>query len=387
MDLNDTILGSIGIAATNIYFSSSILTLVVPEGDNSSSLFSAANTLSFNSTNITSDYLTAMGQTVSLTTNSQFESFVQFNISATLTFSMSASQLEVMQLVVQSGATTLSSSALIFVNGQSMLIAQGTILVSANSGIVSTLNQCDSLCSCSGEGTENCTEGPPLSFPLAWSGTNFSLPSSVQSLIQVIDAFNISIIATTLEITNSSIQASAVGIYTNTTIISAQGNISAQGLGCRSKTGLGCGYYDVTLNQLLACSGTGGSYGGLGGSSAPDTCTLLAPRRTYGSVVFPTNKGSGGGNPLTNNLSSGGGLIVIQTYMLSIDSTSEINADGLGGLYGGGGGSGGSINVQTAYVSGKGEISAMGGVGKSSGGGGRISLQLMMWLNGSIVQP
>ena len=201
-------------------------------------------------------------------------------------------------------------------------------------------------------------------------------------------AFDISILANTLVInSNSSVQASGVGIYTNTTHIANQSNVSAQGLGCRSKTGLGCGYYDLTLNQLLACSGTGGSYGGLGGSSAPDTCTLLAPRRSYGSLVFPTNKGSGGGNPLTNSLSAGGGLIVVQTYMLSIDTNSEINVDGAGGLFGGGGGSGGSINIQTAFVAGGGQLSAEGGFGKSSGGGGRISLQLMLWANSTISQP
>jgi hypothetical protein len=55
-------------------------------------------------------------------------------------------------------------------------------------------------------------------------------------------------------------------------------------------------------------------------------------------------------------------------------------------MFGGGGGSGGSINIQTAYVQGSGQLSAEGGIGKSSGGGGRISLQLMMWTNSRFVQ-
>lgn len=36
--------------------------------------------------------------------------------------------------------------------------------------------------------------------------------------------------------------------------------------------GQGCGYFDTELNQLLSCTGTGGSYGGLGGNSSPLSC-------------------------------------------------------------------------------------------------------------------
>jgi len=88
-------------------------------------------------------------------------------------------------------------------------------------------------------------------------------------VLPFLEAFNVTVMASTLIVNGSSISASGVGVYANNTQIINQGNISAQGLGCQSKIGLGCGYYDLTLNLLLACSGTGGSYGGLGGSSAP----------------------------------------------------------------------------------------------------------------------
>lgn len=203
------------------------------------------------------------------------------------------------------------------------------------------------------------------------------------------NTFVVAVIANQLTVNLlSSIEGSGIAVYANTLILANVSNISAQGLGCLSKNGLGCGYYDLTLNQLLACTGSGGSYGGLGGSSAPDTCTLLASRRTYGNLTFPTNKGSGGGNPLTNNFSAGGGLVFVQTTQFFMDGTSEINVDGLPGLFGGGGGSGGSINIQTASVNGaSGQLSAQGGSGRSSGGGGRISLQFMQWANASLQQP
>lgn len=45
--------------------------------------------------------------------------------------------------------------------------------------------------------------------------------------------------------------------------------VNTTGLGFPSGTGYGCGYFSEVLNQLLGCSGTGGSYGGYGGNSSP----------------------------------------------------------------------------------------------------------------------
>jgi len=49
------------------------------------------------------------------------------------------------------------------------------------------------------------------------------------------------------------------------------------------------------LNQLLGCSGSGGSHGGFGGSSGPDNCNLLMSRPPYGRESLPHLPGSGGG--------------------------------------------------------------------------------------------
>ena len=46
-------------------------------------------------------------------------------------------------------------------------------------------------------------------------------------------------------------------------------SISSTGLGFKSDSGQGCGYFDEVLNQLLGCMGSGGSHGGFGGNSYP----------------------------------------------------------------------------------------------------------------------
>jgi hypothetical protein len=58
--------------------------------------------------------------------------------------------------------------------------------------------------------------------------------------------------------------------------------LNVSGLGFPSGTGYGCGYFDEVLNQLLACTGTGGSHGGYGGNSWPDSCNLLMSNPPYG---------------------------------------------------------------------------------------------------------
>lgn len=58
--------------------------------------------------------------------------------------------------------------------------------------------------------------------------------------------------------------------------------INTSGLGYPSGMGNGCGYFDEVLNQLLGCTGTGGSYGGFGGNSGPDNCNLLMSNPPYG---------------------------------------------------------------------------------------------------------
>lgn len=69
-------------------------------------------------------------------------------------------------------------------------------------------------------------------------------------------------------IIDSTLRISVVAIY-STYITFTNSIINTTGLGFPSGTGYGCGYFDEALNQLLGCSGTGGSYGGYGGNSSP----------------------------------------------------------------------------------------------------------------------
>jgi hypothetical protein len=79
-------------------------------------------------------------------------------------------------------------------------------------------------------------------------------------------------------------------------------------------------------------------------------------------------------------VSSGGGVINIQTNMLIIQN-SILLANGISGIQGGGGGSGGSISIDfmNSNTFGSIVISVNGGDGKSSGGGGRIRYYNHNW--------
>jgi len=103
--------------------------------------------------------------------------------------------------------------------------------------------------------------------------------------------------------------------------------------------------------------GTGGSYGGVG---------FQAAGPCYGSIVAPTNLGSGG------QLGSGGGAILLTVGgMSSIDGL--VCADGA--PQGDRVGSGGSIWLTSGALSGGGTIRANGGVSLfQAGGGGRVAL-------------
>lgn len=71
-----------------------------------------------------------------------------------------------------------------------------------------------------------------------------------------------------ISINNSSIVISVISIYTPALSI-VNSSLDNSGLGYSSGTGLGCGYFDEVLNQLLGCTGTGASHGGYGGNSEP----------------------------------------------------------------------------------------------------------------------
>ena len=139
-------------------------------------------------------------------------------------------------------------------------------------------------------------------------------------------------------------------------------NVSGQGFGV--ETGPGAG---VTSNS----GGSGGGYGGNGGRYSAG-----AGGAGYGSILQPTDLGSGGGGGYYGSGGSGGGSIrLIVGGTLQVDGSLVSNGTD-GGSYGGGGG-GGSVYLTAGTLSGSGLISARGGnraYGASGGGGGRIAL-------------
>ena len=168
---------------------------------------------------------------------------------------------------------------------------------------------------------------------------------------------------------------------TSTIMVDGRGHNAASGPGAggSASVGDGRGY------------GGGGGYGGVGGRSWVGTESTVVPGGpAYGSIIDPTDLGSGGGTA-TGYWSvgvggSGGGVI-----QLNIDGTltvdGSVTADGAdgqdGGITAGGGGSGGSIHVTAGTLAGTGLISADGGDGGTSahvhrqgggGAGGRIAV-------------
>jgi hypothetical protein len=126
------------------------------------------------------------------------------------------------------------------------------------------------------------------------------------------------------------------------------------------------GSIDVTgkgysINQGPGAGNQSGTYGGHGGYDS-------TPGDTYGSVIAPTNLGSGGDN------GRGGGAV-----MLSVSGTTELYGDitANGADATGDTGSGGSVNLTTAVLLGDAEIQARGGQATGgNGGGGRIAVKL-----------
>jgi len=117
----------------------------------------------------------------------------------------------------------------------------------------------------------------------------------------------------------------------------------------------------------------GGSYGGQGGRYQGQS----GDGDTYGSVLAPTNCGSG---PGTSGVTDGGGAA-----RLIVGGATTVNgaiiADGSDGTSGYCGGSGGSIYLTTTTLSGSGVVRAGGGddpdrTDVGQGGGGRVSVVL-----------
>ncbi len=127
--------------------------------------------------------------------------------------------------------------------------------------------------------------------------------------------------------------------------------------------------------------GTGGAgHGGEGGT------TINVGGISYGSILAPTNAGSGAGGTRYPSYNGGDGGGVIR-----IDASNEVLVNGLISADGGSGdgyagaGSGGSVYITCRTIDGSGTISAAGGIGRGNGvnnpnrsagggGGGRVSI-------------
>jgi len=178
-----------------------------------------------------------------------------------------------------------------------------------------------------------------------------------------------------------------VSIQAGSVTVAAGGTISADGQGYTGGQGPGAG-----ASVLI---GGGGSYGGSGGSGCLSVYWFEIGGGTYGSLLLPTDLGSGGGNGSAwytqDTGGSGGGAIELSVAQnLVLDGT--ISAAGQCGpvvyAYGSpiisaGGGSGGSILIEANNLAGGGSIQAEGGSGNTGGGvwagiggggGGRIAV-------------
>jgi hypothetical protein len=157
-------------------------------------------------------------------------------------------------------------------------------------------------------------------------------------------------------------------------IIEAGGAITANGKGFAGGIGPGAG---GSFSTSFGFTGGGGGYGGYGGANF----TNLGGGNYYGSVLSPTDFGSGGGQgagtfPNSRGGAGGGAIRLTVNGMLLLNGT--LGADGGNGIaQGSGGGSGGSVWLTLGRLSGNGRISANGGSGEmplgGGGAGGRIA--------------
>jgi len=166
--------------------------------------------------------------------------------------------------------------------------------------------------------------------------------------------------------------ASSVTVLGNATIQSGA-QITADGGGFFGNQGSGAGSFGTSVQGYAM--GTGGSYGGYGGSSALSG----APGISYGSILQPVSAGSGGGCFTPPYSQSAGGGAVQMTVNGTLDLEGSISANGATPFAEGcGGGSGGSVWLNVGALTGAGAIFANGSEGippyNGGGGGGRIAI-------------
>jgi hypothetical protein len=144
------------------------------------------------------------------------------------------------------------------------------------------------------------------------------------------------------------------------------------------------------------CVGNGGSYGTTGGVAGQNCTTPGAAAPTYGQPTLrPIIGGSGGSGGTASTVpgsaggsggGGGGALVVASSGTITLNSASQILADGGSGsagnggnALGGGGGSGGAIRLIANTIVSNGSLYARGGTGAQLGAGagglGRIRLE------------
>ena len=162
-----------------------------------------------------------------------------------------------------------------------------------------------------------------------------------------------------MHMTNSTAESRRLRITVNGNLLITNAAISGDSCGYIAQNGPG-GF------------GVGAASGGAhGGAAAGDS--LFVNKQTYGSIIAPTNLGSGG---VSSTASPGGGAI-----LLTVAGTTTVATAGMitanGGSSGNRGGSGGSIYLTTGWLTGSGTIQAKGGgAALNNGGGGRVAIIL-----------
>ena len=150
---------------------------------------------------------------------------------------------------------------------------------------------------------------------------------------------------------------------------------------------------DLTINGNLTINGTmdaiargyrggygpgkpshsygGSSHGGLGSFGNGGTLANGGP--TYGSILNPTNSGSGGGRTDIPNSAGGGAILLTVASNLAVNGSILASTIGVGDTVG----SGGSVNIKAGTLSGAGPIKADGNTASyNASGGGRVAVRL-----------
>lgn len=128
------------------------------------------------------------------------------------------------------------------------------------------------------------------------------------------------------------------------------------------------------VSVTTSCCGTGAGHASHGGGSYNSDNSLSMPGGNYyGSLYYPSLRGSSGGASGAAAPGQGGGVISLTVGGRAfVDG--NIMADASSGTMNAGGGSGGSVLIVADIFEGYGTVSANGGAGFGGGSGGRIAV-------------